>query len=656
MRESRTLAIRVLPQPDESLDSWLEALARRSWTPLSALLDALGLPAENRTHSLLVGLSPEMHQRLKMQLNLPEGALDQAAVPAALFAPRAPHWRFCPQCLNERQGRFPTRWWLPWTFACTKHQVLLHSDCPGCRAEPREFLPRPVHLHPPGHCMRPTARRTVCGTGLDKLPPLTLPHEHALLRAQAQLNSLPVSQQMAPERTFAKVDKCLSLLVESLSASDLRSMSDTARYAWQKALTDVTDPATALGTWRLQERRRTILTPDFLKREYTEGQTPLHVIAKNHGIPTQRVIQHARDLGVTIFRGQRPHTIEDEEWLREQYLDRARGIDDIAQEIGTSGNVVIRHLENLGIPRRPFGARSMTALNAKLDESVPYDIRAAVEGTLHGWLRLRRFQIHMAFPTLQATADYLASTPGRLAMQFGQLEEAVGGELFHRSVRHAPQRPTSRGRSLLQGLNGPDVQQLMLEALGSQIEPLPDQGAIAAATAVIDGERAALTVLHPNDPAIGRFHVPPPMLPLLGHLLAHASRETSAGQIQIATGIPFNTVYKQLKRLEAAGWLTTRLETRAERPGAARRRTFYTLTAAAHQAAANDPHATPATPRKTTAPRDKTDDTEVGPIRETPVQRILTARQQRETYRTDRPTGRLRVPTGSRRRPVRISG
>ncbi|WP_420834138.1 TniQ family protein [Streptomyces yunnanensis] len=173
--EPRTLAIRVLPQPGESLDSWLEALARRSWTSLSALLDALGLPTEERTHYLLTGLPPEMFQRLKKQLNLRVRVLEQSAVPPALFGRRAPHWRFCPQCLNEGQGRFPTRWWLPWTFACTKHQVLLHRHCPSCHAEPRGFLPRSVHLHPPGRCMRRTGLRTVCGADLGELPALALP-------------------------------------------------------------------------------------------------------------------------------------------------------------------------------------------------------------------------------------------------------------------------------------------------------------------------------------------------------------------------------------------------------------------------------------------------------------------------------------------------
>lgn len=621
MSEPRTLAIRVLPQPGESLDSWLEALARRSWTSLSALLDALGLPTQERTHQLLTGLPPEMFQRLKKQLNLRAGVLEQSAVPAALFGRRAPHWRFCPQCLTEGQGRFPTRWWLPWTFACTKHQVLLHRHCPSCHAEPRVFLPRSVHLHPPGRCMRRTGLRTVCGADLGELPAFALPHGHPLLQAQDQLNSLPVHQRMGPNRTFSKVDKCLSPLMESLTATDLLSLNGAARDAWQNALTDVTDLNTGLGIWRLQERRRTILTPDFLKREYVEGQTPLHAIAKSHGIPIKHVIQHAKELGVTIFRGNRRHTIDNEEWLREQYLDRVRGIDDIAQEIGTNGNVVIRHLEALGIPRRPFSPRSLTALNAKLDESVPADIRAAVEGTLHGWFRLRRFQINMTFPTLSSAAQHLDLMPSTLANQFHQLEQDIGTQLFHRSVRHSPQRPTARGTALLQDLDNSQVQALMQDALGSRLDPLPAPDVVDFATAVVDGERAALTVLHPHAPPPQHLNIPSPLHPLLSRLLAQSDQETSAAQIHTATGIPFTTVYKQVKRLEAAGWLTSRLETRAERPGAARRRTFYSLTTAAHQAASAITRR-PAALRKTTTPRDETTDTAAGLLYETPGQEI----------------------------------
>ncbi|MGW0940377.1 hypothetical protein [Streptomyces sp. NPDC002666] len=255
----------------------------------------------------------------------------------------------------------------------------------------------------------------------------------------------------------------------------------------------------------------------------------------------------------------------------------------------------------------------MPALITKLEASVPLDIRAAAEETIHGWRRLCRFQISMLFPTLKTSATYLGLLPSMLTLQLDQLECAVGAELFHRSVRHTPQKPTRRGARLLQDLDRDDVQKLMHDALGSKIEAIPDQDTVDAAIAVVDGERGALTSL-PSHFRLGeRIHIPPPVLPLLEHLLAHAGRVTHAGQIQNATGIPFNTVCKQLKRMEAAGWLTSRLETRTERPGAARRRTYYSLTAAAHQTMAHDPNAAPMALRKRTAPRDRTNNTEVGP-------------------------------------------
>ncbi|MFF1717491.1 LysR family transcriptional regulator [Streptomyces sp. NPDC058268] len=469
--------------------------------------------------------------------------------------------------------------------------------------------------------MRRTGRRTVCGADLGELPALPLPHGHPLLQAQDQLDSLPVHQRLAPDRTFSKVDKCLSPLMESLTAADLLSLNETARESWQKTLADLTDLNSGIGIWRLQERRRNILTPDFLKREYVESQTPLHTIAKTHGLPIRHVIRRTRELGVTVFRGHRPHTIDDEEWLREQYLDRTRSIEDIAQELGTSNNVVRRHLEDLDVPRRPFGTHGLTALHAKLDESLPRDIRAAAEGTLHGWLRLRRFQINMAFPTLTAAAKHLDLVPSALASQFLQLEQDIGTQLFYRSVRHAPQRPTARGATLLQDLDDSRVRALMQNALGTRLDRLPPPDAVGFATAAVDGERAALTVLHPQAPPPRHVIIPAPLHRLLSHLLAHRDQETSPSQIHTATGIPFNTVYKQVKRLEAAGWLTSRPETRAERPGGGRRRTFYSLTPAAHQAASTITRG-PAALRKATEPRDESTDRTAGLLYETPGQEI----------------------------------
>ncbi|MCT9105405.1 winged helix DNA-binding protein [Streptomyces mirabilis] len=206
-----------------------------------------------------------------------------------------------------------------------------------------------------------------------------------------------------------------------------------------------------------------------------------------------------------------------------------------------------------------------------------------------------------------------------LASQFLQLERDIGAQLFHRSGRHAPQWPTARGAMLLHDLEDSKVQPLMQNALGSRLNPLPTADAVDFATAVVDGERAALTVLHTHAPPPQRLNIPPPLHPLLSHLLNQSGEETSAAQIHTVTGMPFTTVYKQIKRLEAARWVTSRLETRTERPGSARRRTFYALTPAAYQATATTTRG-PAVLRKTTDPRDETTDRRAGLLYETPGQ------------------------------------
>ncbi|MEU6118260.1 TniQ family protein [Streptomyces sp. NPDC047117] len=589
MKDLRTLPIRVLPLPGESMDSWLEALARRCWTSLSSLVDALDLPRAPRTHYLVAGLAPQVLSRLEKQLEMPRGGLEAAALPTNFFGLHAPHWRFCPECLHESQGRWPTRWWLPWSFACIRHRALLQQLCPGCQAEPRNFLPRSVHRHPPGHCLRATGRRSVCGTDLSGVSPLRLGTRHPILQAQQHIDALPTAAQAATDTVYQQLDQCLSSFLQSLTLHDLQNMEPLARSVWERAYQNATCTTSGLGRWRLRERERRVLTPEYLHREYTEGDTSLSDIAKSHNLVLKRVLQHVKDLGITIRRGQRPHQFDDD-WLREQYLDRTRSAEDIGEESGVCGTVVLHRLEELGVPRRPSGVYSRPAMHAKLDESVPRDIRAAVEGTLHGWLRLRRFQVHMAFPTLSAAADYCDLTPGALAMQLGQLEQAIGADLFERSVRHSPQRPTHRGIALLQDLNSDQVQELMRKALGARMETMPNQEQLNASVKAADGERSALTLLSSQTPVPDHLSIPSPLLPMLQHLFANRNQRTYAAQIHAGTGIPFTTVFKQLKRLKENGWLNSQLEAPEDRlrriageNNCGRRRTYYSLTPAARQ-------------------------------------------------------------------------
>jgi hypothetical protein len=81
----------------------------------------------------------------------------------------------------------------------------------------------------------------------------------------------------------------------------------------------------------------------------------------------------------------------------------------------------------------------------KLDRDIPRCVRAAVEGGLHGWQRLARFETAMTFPTLKAAAEHLGAHPTTLVTQFQRLERDVGTPLYHRATPRPPATPHTSG-------------------------------------------------------------------------------------------------------------------------------------------------------------------------------------------------------------------
>jgi Bacterial regulatory helix-turn-helix protein, lysR family len=95
-----------------------------------------------------------------------------------------------------------------------------------------------------------------------------------------------------------------------------------------------------------------------------------------------------------------------------------------------------------------------------LSEDTPPDIRRAIEGSLHGWQRLHRFQQAMACSAIGAAARQIGAHPSALIHQFQRLERDIGATLYHRSSPGHPMRPTARGNALLQALDHPAVRAL----------------------------------------------------------------------------------------------------------------------------------------------------------------------------------------------------
>ncbi|MFJ6438458.1 TniQ family protein [Streptomyces sp. NPDC091416] len=179
MTVQRSLPIRLPPLPGEALDSWLEAIAARLNCPFTDVLSALGLPTRDPvlTASVLPRWTTLARQDELAAIAETTGVAEDTLV-AMTLQPLDGHavaihpehrrvqprilWgrsgsRFCPVCLAETGGRWQLTWRLGWSFACTRHHLLLADRCPACRRIPR------LRSHPrsqtprPGRCSSPAA-------------------------------------------------------------------------------------------------------------------------------------------------------------------------------------------------------------------------------------------------------------------------------------------------------------------------------------------------------------------------------------------------------------------------------------------------------------------------------------------------------------------
>lgn len=170
-------------------------------------------------------------------------------------------------------------------------------------------------------------------------------------------------------------------------------------------------------------------------------------------VPRKFLADRAREHGITLASASGYAPI-DPDWLREQYLTRQRSYTGIAAELCVQDVTVIAAARRHGIPSRPPGVHSRPEMITRLGEDIP----RAAEGSLKGWHRLRRFQIAMTFPTIEAAAAHLGARQSALIHQFRRLERDIGGTLYHRSAPGQPMRPTQRGAALLTVLTRPDIQ------------------------------------------------------------------------------------------------------------------------------------------------------------------------------------------------------
>ncbi|WP_149828921.1 TniQ family protein [Streptomyces tailanensis] len=164
------IPIWVEPTEGEALDSWLEAYSRRLSTSMPEFVRFLGLPG-TRLNRMLRCLTEHERQVLSRRTGLSSDRLtamtlepwDGLAVTIDRQTRRLirpPLWRhsgnntrYCPRCLEESNARWQLSWRLPWSFACTRHEMLLLDRCPKCGQPPMVHGYRRLRDIAPGTCL-----------------------------------------------------------------------------------------------------------------------------------------------------------------------------------------------------------------------------------------------------------------------------------------------------------------------------------------------------------------------------------------------------------------------------------------------------------------------------------------------------------------------
>ncbi|GHB71773.1 hypothetical protein GCM10010331_69680 [Streptomyces xanthochromogenes] len=259
----RTLPLRYPPHPGEALDSWQEFLAHRLKCPFTDVLRALGLPNrdpaltdpilprwttlatpdELATIAQVTGVPPDVLAAMTLQ---PFDGHAVVIVPQRRHVHRQLLWgrsgsRFCPACLAESGGRWQVTWRLGWSFACTRHHVLLADRCPACghiprlRSHPRTETPRPGLCASPPQGAGPRPRR--CHHPLSATPVTALAPGSPLEETQRLIDSLLTDPDRAvrwplygragaPLGVVLHDAKCLgALILNHATSSDLQALA-----------------------------------------------------------------------------------------------------------------------------------------------------------------------------------------------------------------------------------------------------------------------------------------------------------------------------------------------------------------------------------------------------------------------------------------------
>lgn len=164
------LAFAPEPLPDEPLDGWIERIAHATVTTSTRILNDHRLfndRALTRDGSILRDLGPDDILRIADIAELRPEQVEHMTLHRWQSLGLVPHknerghqggaWartrvgRFCPDCLDERDGVHRIHWRTVWSAACVRHNALLSAYDPATRPYGDPIPLTPAHSLPPEH-------------------------------------------------------------------------------------------------------------------------------------------------------------------------------------------------------------------------------------------------------------------------------------------------------------------------------------------------------------------------------------------------------------------------------------------------------------------------------------------------------------------------
>jgi len=197
------LAFRVPRLPGEAVDSWVEYVARKTLSPVRATAISLGFQPTPSPYYFVRDVSAGQLERIAVGIGMDPSELEGGTLrrwaslglcPERLQRghspgswPRSSGARFCPECIQETDGRFQLAWYLQWSLCCLKHSRMLAAACPVCGRVPRTQRTVTWRDHPGA----PEGCSDGCtAEALASAQTLWLHEAHPLLDFQRDINTL----------------------------------------------------------------------------------------------------------------------------------------------------------------------------------------------------------------------------------------------------------------------------------------------------------------------------------------------------------------------------------------------------------------------------------------------------------------------------------